>query len=298
MDIDARKRNLLIKIVKWAIENNSKSDERVEVLNNTFSKEYLKANLYFKTADINDYYDKLFNKGKLNKDIKKQLIDYLRYHEENIACDSEPLKNIYNELSGMFENYHNNKENIEKTLKEAVEIAIKLHWKYLPIYMEQYITNNGYIPEEKPEVYYYHFHAIEDLYRYIYTDNKVEWKSIDGDINLDIDMTFKIYTTRWQHYDYYSIRRTSIGWSLSGLPAGTGECKKDGNGALTNALRHDSVCYPKDGLNYAMELLWNEADTTEMKLETLQSRLDDISEWIKAVEIATHESQPKWCGYY
>lgn len=298
MSIDARKRNLMVKILNWVISNNANINDRIKALDNTFSKEYLKLNLYFKMADIKDYYDQLFLDGKLDSTIKSELITYLQYNEENKECNPELLKNIYEKLSNMFEDYHSNEDKIKETMSEATDIAKKLHWKYMPIYKEQYISNNGYIPEEQPEIYYNHFHAIEDLYRYIYTDDKVDWKSVDGDVNLDVDMTFKIYTTRWGHYDYYSIKRTVTGWYLSGLPAGTGECQKDGNGALIKALEHDSVCYPEEGLKYAMDLLWNEADTTEMRLETLQSRLDDISEWIKAVEIATHESQPEWCGYY
>lgn len=168
----------------------------------------------------------------------------------------------------------------------------------VPIYPEQYIANSNIIHEESLKEYYDHFHPLEDLYRYIFEGSKISWKSTYGDINLNKEISMEIYTTRWGHYDNYRIKRTLDGWGISGLHSGNVKCAKDGEGALTDLLKHDSVCYPEEGLKYAMELLWNEADSTEMKMEELRRKISDIAEWINEVEKVTHQYQPEWCNYY
>lgn len=296
---DARERNLLMKITNWAIQEGGDLEKSLIKLDNSFNEDDMHKELFFKKSDIKKYSNNIFDdNGNIKREVKSKITEYITNHYKYKNVNPEDLKNIYEELTKQFGNYSQEMERINDTLSKAIEIAKKVHWRYIPVYKEQYIENNGFIPEDNLIKYYNHYHAIEDLYRYIYTDNKINWKSIEGDINIGVKLTFKIYTTRWGHYDYYSIKRTEMGWDLSGLPAGTGSCKVNGEGALISALKHDSVCYPEGGLEYAMETLWNEADTTEMKPEIVQKRLDDISEWIKAVEIATHQAQPEWCGYY
>lgn len=124
-----------------------------------------------------------------------------------------------------------------------------------------------------------------------------DWKSVEGDINLDKDMKFKVYTTRWGHDDIYTIRRTFKGWDVRHIGI-NGETEKNGRGALESNLEHDSICYPKEGVEYAFQTLWQEADTTSMSIEELQSRIQDIADWISEVEKVTHQYQPDWCLYY
>lgn len=297
---EARERNLLMKICNWIISN--QVDNLEEFLNQPMNNETLKKEIFFKKTDIKEYSKDFIENNKLNEDKKYIIKEYIENHKKyKDSNESEnEFKILYLWMNKYWENsYIDNKNEYTKKLEEAKSIAIKLHWKYMPVYLEQYIENAGIVPEENLDDYYNHFHAIEDLYRYIYTNNKIDWKNIGGDDeNLDRDLYFKIYTTRWGHFDNYTIKRTIDGWEMKGLPAGTGICEKDGKGTLVRALEQDGVAYPEEGVHYAMGILWEEADNTPMPIEILQERLNDISKWIEMVEKSTKEYQPSWCGYY
>jgi len=60
------------------------------------------------------------------------------------------------------------------------------------------------LPEINVKEYYYHFHTIEDLYNELHGTEK-HWKKIEGDINVNVDLQFKVYTARWGHEDNYSM---------------------------------------------------------------------------------------------
>ena len=285
----ARIRNLKMKITHWVIEKGGDLDTE-------FTSKKLKEELYFKESDLK-ISKKLFDEDKyLNQEIKADIEEYKNNYNKNKDTKDDDLKELYNKLKDYF---INNGEKIEfdKNISKAIDLIKKLHWKYMPIYREQFIINNGHFPEDIDD-YYNHFHAIEVLYWYIFDIKRIDWKSTDGDINLDKDMELKIYTVRWGHEDYYSIKRTVDGWYIKGLPVGTGECDKDGKGSFIKLLEHDGVCYPKEGLNYALSYLWKQADTTNMTVDELQERINDISTWLKEVELATHTYQPSWCSYY
>lgn len=294
----ARERNLLIKICNWVI---SKQENDLEqFLNKPISDNILKKEIFFKQSDIKEYSEDFIENNELKEEKKNIIKKYIKNHIE--YKDNNEMENYFKELYLWMDKYWDNsyiydENEYNEKLEEAKSIAKKLHWKYMPVYLEQYIENAGIIPEENLDDYYNHFHAIEDLYRYI-CNNKIDWKSTGGDENLNKELALKIYTTRWGHFDNYTIKRTIEGWEMNGLPAGTGHCEKDGKGALGSALKQDGVAYPEAGLHYAMEILWEEADNTPMTIEVLQERLNDISKWIEMVEKATKEYQPSWCGYY
>lgn len=67
---------------------------------------------------------------------------------------------------------------------------------------------------------------------------------------------------------------------------------------MIDNLDHDSIQYPKEGVRYAFQTLWYLADEDEMSIEELQIKLQEIADWISAVEKATGEFQPDWCDYY
>ena len=75
-----------------------------------------------------------------------------------------------------------------------------------------------------------------------------------------------------------------------------GECKKNGEGGLFMNLDHDSVFYPKEGVAYAMEKLWEDADDEVIDFDELAKRIQQIADWISAVEKSMGE-QPEWVGY-
>lgn len=188
-------------------------------------------------------------------------------------------------------------------IQKTKEIAAKLHWIYLPIYPEQTIINSEIIPEENTEEYYNHFHTIEDLYRVIFESGEIEWNSIEGDINLNSPLKMKIYSSRWEHNDIYFVKRTMTGWNFKHLSYDV-DCSKDGtlnsmkNDGFYSILAHDSIQYPYDGVKYALETLWKTADSTSMTTKELEIKLQDIGDWINAVEKATKNNQPNWVGYY
>jgi hypothetical protein len=288
----ARLRNLIIKITHAVIED--KLD-----LNINFEDGDVFKKLYFKRSDLEIHRKDIFKNNFILEEIKEKVNLYNKKYQESFKYNEEErFKNLYFELDSYFKTHNSDEMKFKQNIKEANDIATRLHWKYLPIYVEQFIVNNGVLPEDQLGYFYNHFHAIEDLYRYIFTDNKIDWKSIDGDINLDKEMVFKVYTTRWGHYDNYTIKRTLNGWFVEHLMANNGDSDKNGDGALLEKLDHDSVAYPTEGVKYALEILWNEADTTEMTVEELQKRLNEIALWIEQVEKVTHEYQPNWCGYY
>ena len=130
--------------------------------------------------------------------------------------------------------------------------------------------------------------------------NEVKNKGIilsnKSDDTLDKEIPFKVYTRRWGHEDTYSIKRTVNGWYCKYI-AIRGECEKNGEGGLFKNLDHDSIFYPKEGVAYAMERLWEEADEGEIDFEELSKKLQQIADWISVVEKSIN-AQPEWVGYY
>ncbi|QLY81230.1 hypothetical protein [Clostridium intestinale] len=294
---DARKRNLMVKLFKKYLE-----DSKLDTLE--FEKRDMASILYFKQADINSYILDFFKESSKEKfKIKDDCMEYIiilkskydMYIAQNEALKEEYIK-LYNILKSCFDTFTIDDKTYNENIGKAIDLATKLHHIYMPIYSEQMIINRGCLPEDETSNYYNHFHAIEDMYYELIGSGK-SWKSVEGDINLDKDMNFKVYTVRWGHEDNYTIRRTYEGWDVRHISM-NGKTEKNGTGALENNLDHDSVCYPKEGIEYAFETLWQEADTTSMSFEELQSRIQDIADWISEVEKATHKYQPNWCLYY
>ncbi|AJD91992.1 hypothetical protein JMA_26750 [Jeotgalibacillus malaysiensis] len=296
-----RMRNLTFHILKYVIENPSFNiDEEI-------TNEDLKTKFYFKQSDVLNYSNEFLNNSRLKDNIKSTLDEYLalhqRYKGEINESQVEDFKSIYKKLVDYYANINKN-EDLQLLLHDGALLAEKIHWISLPIFKEVYMSNAGMLPEENLEEYYFHFHTIEDLYREITNDvKKVHWKSVQGDINLNKKMKMKIYTNRWGRHDYYTVQRTIEGWIISFLTFQNVKCKVNGESLDTDTgfyeiLRHDSVQYPKDGVRYALETLWEEADSTEMSKEVLEKKLNEIAVWISEVEKATHKYQPSWCGYY
>lgn len=294
---DSRKRNLRVKLFKKYLEDN-----------NIEGKEFTKADmskvLYFKQSDINDYlldfFEEVSDEKFKIKDTCMEIIKDIKSKYDSYISEKETLTkefvDKYKILKGCFDSINIDNKTYDNNIKQTIKLAEKLHYIYMPIYSEQMIINRDCLPEEKIEEYYDHFHAIEDLYYEVNNQGK-DWRSIEGDINLDKDMDFRVYTARWGHEDTYRIKRTYKGWYVSHISI-NGESEKNGAGQIENNLEHDSVCYPKEGVEYAFETLWEEADTTSMSINELQNRIQNIADWISEVEKATHKYQPDWCLYY
>ncbi|UAL47733.1 hypothetical protein K7887_01785 [Sutcliffiella horikoshii] len=299
---EARLRNLKIKLYKVSLSKG-------KVLEHSHSIEAINKKLFFKKSDIKDHIESFFNSSNekylIKPEIKKEFDNYFEKYDQ-YSSEQEELKMIlktnYEYIRDIYINLKPTEEANEK-IQKTKEIAAKLHWVYLPIYPEQTIINSGIIPEENTEEYYEHFHTIEDLYRVIYENAEIEWNSIEGDINLNSPLKMRVFSSRWGHYDTYSVKRTMKGWNFKHLSYDV-DCSKDGTinstkeDGLYNILAHDSIQYPYDGVRYALRTLWKIADSTSMSSKELEIKLQDIADWINAVEKATKSNQPNWVGYY
>lgn len=290
---EARIRNLLIKIFK-AYELDGK------ILTNPITEEEVKSKLYFKESDICNSKLLVENDGNYSlSDIAINKIctfiswnkQYVKRLQEQPELE-EQFKLLYNDIKASFEVVgYDHAERLSK-IKRAIQIANILHWKYMPLFSEQMIINRGIIPEDNVLEYYNHFHALEDLYKEMVGEG-MKHNTTEGDINLGKELKFRVYTTRWGHDDVYRVKRTIDGWYVEHISI-NGPSDKRGVGALKANLSQDSVKYYEDGVESALELLWNDADSTPMPVEELQTKLQEIADWISAMEKATRDHQPEW----
>jgi hypothetical protein len=301
---DARIRNLKMKIVKSVFEDGFD-------INSKISDEQLKSTFFFKEKDVLDYKEIFVKDDYLEPNLKSEIENYLsKVSKKDLSNNSKLISEFEFNYLQMTSYYKFPKRISEKEYDDYLNIAIEqakvLHWEFIPIFDEQFILNREIIPEKDLHEYYNHFHAIEDLYRWINGDQN--WKSTQGDLNLDIKMKFRIYSSRWGHDDYYQVHRTTFGWVFSHLSYQNVECSPDATGrgkstdqnstGLFAIFNQDSIQVELDGVKYAFEVLWKMADETEMSVDELQTRLNEISDWLEQIEKAIKNAQPSWVGYY
>lgn len=293
---EARKRNVIIKMTKCLIKNN-------KLLDKELSEDDIKDNYYFKERDIKELLDDIFikdgNKYKIKDKYIKNIELYIKEYE-NFKNEKNKLITLFSEkysiLKGCFNGVKFDRETFQREITSTIEIAKKLHWILMPIYSEQMIMNRNIIPEDDLSEYYNHFHSIEDLY-FESINKGIDYRSIEGDNNLNQEIKINIYTSRWGHYDTYIIKRTVDGWNLN-FSMYSGDFSKNGEGKFFDSLNHDSVFFPEEAVKYALELLWDEADSTNMNIEELGYKLSQIAEWISEVEKVSRQYQPDWCNYF
>lgn len=287
-----KERNILINLTRYLKKNNKDINER-------FSEDEINENILLKKIDYLVYKDKIFTKCTLNikKDKKEKIQKYLDNFNENKDYDGEEkLKKIYTNLKNMLERGEYNYNSFNGLIQEGIQLAKKLHWKYLPIYDEQTMKNRGCLPEDNIDEYYNHYHTIEDLYEET-IGKEIKFDLLNGDETLNKEVDFKVYTVRWNSYDTYRVKRTIYGWEvryLSILP----KTLKDGTGGLFDNLRHDSVFFPEEGVAYAMEQIWDLADSGKLSFNEMKEKLEEVAVWISDVERNMRVKQPKWCNYY
>lgn len=296
---DARKRNLLIVIPKVLLNNEFR-------VNSKFSKEELSTIFYFRTSDLYYYIDEFFRKLDEDKyiirdEIEKNINQILNKHTDALK-NLESAKVLFNKGFGRFYlesekskslRFQHNKFN---TIFEAIKPIIPiLHWGLLPILPEHLMTNSQKIPENNIIDFYYHYHMLTALLKEM--EGRGVKMSMKGDINLNKPLTFTVYSRRWGHTDTYRMERTIDGWNVKNI-AINGKCEKNGEGSFIMNLRQDHIFYPKEGVKYALENLWDLADENEMPVEELQEKLQQIADWISAVEKTVGKNQPEWVNYY
>lgn len=238
---------------------------------------------YVMTSEFAEFIDKVV---RSNTAVKEYLpaaeAEYIRIYGS--FCE-EAEKDMYRAYAG---------DRYQKLFNKLKEIIPIIHWGRLPIFNKYLLYNREKDPELEMIEYYEHPDCLNALL------NEVKSKGIilsnKSDDTLDKEIPFKVYTRRWEHEDRYYIKRTVNGW-YCGYLAIRGECKKNGEGGLFNNLDHDYIFYPKDGVAYAMEKLWEAADEGEIDYDELAKRIQQIADWISAVEKSI-ETQPEWVGYY
>lgn len=238
---------------------------------------------YVMTSEFAEYLDKVFRSNNAVKDcLPVAEAEFIRIYGS--FCQ-EAEKDIYRAYAG---------DRYQKLFDKLKEIIPIIHWGRLPIFNKYLIYNREKNPELEMIEFYEHPDCLNALLNEV--KNKGIVLSNKSDDTLDKEMPFKVYTRRWGHEDRYSIKRTVNGWYCGYLAIG-GECKKNGEGGLFNNLKHDYVFFPQDGVAYAMEKLWEEADEGEIEFDELVKRIQQIADWISAVEKSI-DKQPEWVGYY
>jgi len=289
---DNRLRNLKIKLFHYWIKENT----------DVFTINELRKSLYFKISDIIFYTDKLFDVNDDEFIVKEEvLVELNKYKDKNQNLPSDirekesEFKNHYKYLKDNISDLHRLPD-WQDRIEEMNELTVEIHWKYMPIYEEYMLENRGIIPENNIEEYYDHYHSLEDLFRVMIGEG-LNWKTTGGDLNLENSLNFEVFTSRWGHKDRYRIKRKIYGWEVKHISI-NGMTKKNGEGALFGNFRQDGVFYPKEGVKYALEILWKDADKIEMEVDELQNKMQDIADWVSSVEKATTSKQPSWVNYY
>lgn len=271
--------NLIKRLMLDALNKGVEIKESYELESDEIKKIYLRKsdivlleeyNLLDKKKEIlfipSEYFEK-FEKIKKNKenigDLSKEISTYKELFEQ--------CKNELHE-SGTLEKFKEYNDTL-------IELASKIHFQELPEYHENIIYNRGVLPEENPSEYYDHYHALEELYIKL-TGSLENYRNIFGDVNLNKEIKFKVYSNRWGHDDIYRIERTLDGWSCAFFSKFYGD--KTGSAIIQN-LNHDYISYPSNISDY-FEELWEKADKNDMPVEKLEKNIQKIADWISAVE--------------
>lgn len=291
----ARSRNLLISIVRAIAAE--------DIIKPAYCKQDLIERFHFSQRDMKYQCNTFFHsKGEMY-----ELVPKIHHFLEKALCAHKCVLPKLEEAESVFikrfgqlndpwrEHFSTSYSHIHQIDQEMEEIVPILHWGRLPILSKYLMINSGIIPEENLTEFY----RDNDMLYALLKDIRGEGECMEsnGDQTLDKEMTFSVYTRRWGHLNNYRICRTIDGWYVKHI-AINGACKKDGTGALMSNLQHDSVFYPEDGVKYAMRQLWKKADEGKLNIEQLQEKLQQIADWISAVERAVEEGQPNWVGYY
>lgn len=286
-------RNLLIKIFKGLQIKDSDNYEGL------FEEQDLRDIFYFQEKHIK--YNSIFLFEKVNGKLKllEKNIEFLETLSKNLmlSIDFISKNNSDKEYIKLFDSVKDNYEFFykEPDYSKMKELAKNLHYRYIDVYSPQLMENRGTTPEKDLNLYYDHFNTLEDLYEII-TQNLESWKSRCGDKNLNKSLDLKVYTTRWGHDDNYKFFRKYYGWEVNHIMI-NGESTKSGFGKLFENLRHDSVQIHLNAISYALETLWNIADSKEMSIEELQEKLSEIADWISDIEKNARTYQPNWINY-
>lgn len=286
----ARLHNLMLRVYKAV----SKDEATIDI-DQKLSKKDLK-NMFFRESDFllinspNPYFVKRGDYYVMTDKAKSLISGYIKLHNEfkNKDCRKDEFVRLFKELREyMKETSMRDLDGFSRRVDHLVPFAPPLHWRYQPEYEEYLLINSERIPEKNLELFYSHYHMLEDLYWYITDDpQKKRIDSFLGDVNLNKKFKFKVFSRRWEHYDTYKVSRTIKGWNVDFLMTG-GEGDKKGS-AILYCLQHDSINYPCS-VEYMFEAIWNYADGHEIGIDVLESLMNQVAQWISITEKRTPE---------
>ena len=290
-----RIRNLKITIAKYFI---SHRDE----MNSVFSKQQLKEYFIFKESDFKTIVKDLFVLYKKSYKINGDLIVYLKKVIQSHDKATKYLNDAENQFLKKFGRFYADfkkdpyslRELYKSTYEDLKSIIPIIHWGRLPVFNKYLLRNRGFDPETETLDFYNHLDCLKALLQDI--KNEGEMMQNTSDLHLGQEMPFTVYTRRWGSTDTYQISRTVDGWYCRHISI-NGKCKKNGEGALFQNLEHDNVFFPRDGVAYAFEKLWEDADEGKIDFNELSNRLQQVADWISEVEKSILK-QPEWVTYY
>jgi len=294
----ARRRNLLISIILGILKENYEVTREYTVSEIEtvfhFRKRDIAYNLGYFFEQKNEKF--ILKTEKLN-DARK----IIQNHHKALG-QLETAKVLFIKSFGRFYDDYENSEGfsfdhgrLRKIFSDLHPVIQILHWGMLPILSKWLMINSGRLPENDIINFYDHYDMLTALLNEI--RGRGETMENKGDDTLNKEMTFSVYTRRWGHNDVYHIERTIDGWEVNHISI-NGKCAKDGEGALMSNLHHDSIFFPEDGVKYALNNLWDDAEDGNLTPEELQKKLQQIAEWISSVEKVVGENQPDWVNYY
>ena len=295
---EAHIRNLKIQIIKLASQ---RGEDINSVINNLYSENEIHDKFYFRKNDIHEYKANFFESHGTEYHFRnlmtERLKEYSGKHKEAKKNYSDARSRFLDQSKALFRRMEENpwnfdNDDFERTKNDLKDDLSILHWGSLPIYKEKYMEERGALPEKDVVAYYDDIYTFKDLVKWI--EEEATWKpSFKGDCNLDQDMNFSVYSRRWGHRDSYRIKRTISGWDIRAI-AINGSSAKDGTGMIMENLDHDNIFYPKQSIKDAFTYLWEMADEREMTVEELAAKLQNIADWISAIEKVFGECKPDW----
>lgn len=253
------------------LENKSDSSLNVDIAFMIYSRKrnMLEDNIIRRTVD-GWYFKFMTMEGRSQKDGSGTFTDYLE--RENLFY---PYEGVTYALKNLWDAVDDGEIEYNEYISRIREIS---NW----------INITDQVLDKQPQWLQY---KNGDIY-YLNEQSSLE----AGKKTLYIEMKFNVYTRRWGHEDCYKIIRTDTGWYCK-FSAINGDCNRNGRGALQQNLNHDCVFYPREGIEYAMLKLWDEANRGIIDLEILSERLQQVAEWISISEKSIYE-QPEWVYYY
>lgn len=292
----ARLRNLRMQILKISI-----LDKTLDYKGD-FSKEEINKKLFFRENDMRKYLLDIFeiksNKYYLTQESLNLISKWENNHKEAYVTKKSQYIEAKRSFLSNFDNFDKNIDfeifkqqftNLFDEVKDKIEL---LHWGSLPVYNDEFLEKSEFDLDDNPLCYYNDYYTLKDLYMWL--RNEENWKpSLLGDCNLNQELTFSVYTSRWGHRDLYRVQRTIEGWHINFISI-NGDSNRDGEGSLFANLNQDNVLYSEGDIKEAMQYLWNLADQQEMSTKELQEKLQSIADWISEIEMAREDHKPSW----